>query len=226
MQLVEKYAHQPLVRNTPLGGIRHYVCPRTGRKLPSVTAILDHTADKSGLIEWRRRVGDKKADEIKNEALGLGTLMHTHLEHFIAGTPRPTGNNLIRLQAETMADQIIEQGLVNISECWGSEIGVYMPGLYAGTADGLGLWNDIPCVFDFKTARKMKKREHIEDYLIQLCAYATAFNELHQANIETGVIFMVDRDFNYQEFVLDGAEFARYQDKWLDRLDQYYEITA
>lgn len=231
MQLIEKYNYQPLVRNTPIGGIRHYICPHTGKKLPSVTAVLDYTSDKSGLLEWRHRIGDKKADEISRESLALGTLVHTHLEHFIAGIPRPTGTNLIRQQAELMADQIIKHGLINVSECWGSEVSLFCPGLYAGTADLVGtsgpsgLSNGtIPTIFDFKSARKMKKREHIENYLTQICAYGLAHDEIYQTQITQGVIFMVDRDLQFQQFVLEGAEFRKYQDKWIECLEKYYEI--
>jgi CRISPR/Cas system-associated exonuclease Cas4 (RecB family) len=222
MQFSQRYAYVPLERNTPLGGTRHYLCPQTSRRLPSVTSVLDSTADKTGLLEWRQRVGDKKANEIQKEALGLGTLMHTHLECFLADKPRPTGNNLVRLQASAMADQIIEQGLSQIDEVYGSEVGLYYPGLYAGTADGIGSYKGKPCVFDFKTARKMKKLEHIEDYLLQLCAYGAAHDELFDTEINTGIIFMVDRDFQYQSFILEGAEFKAKTLAWIDRLDRYF----
>lgn len=232
MQLVEKYAYQALERNTAASGQRHYICPQTGRRLPSVTTILDQTADKSGLLEWRKRVGEQEADRVKREALGLGTLMHTHLECHIAGTTRPSGTNLVRQQAEAMADQIIEFGLSQVLECWGSEIGVYCPGLYAGTCDLIGEFRRpsdsrvVPAIMDFKTARKMKKREHIEDYFLQIVAYGMANDELYESNIDTGVVFMVDRDFNFQQFVLEGAEFQATKVAWLNRLDSYYSTTT
>lgn len=221
MQLIAKYSYQPLERNTILGGLRHYICPQTGRRLPSVTSVLDQTADKSGLLEWRKRVGEKKADEIKNEALGLGNLMHTHLERYIAGQPRPGGNNLVRMQAEAMADQIIDLGLKDVSEVWGSEVGLYYPGLYAGTADLTCVYNGTPCIFDLKTARRMKKREQIEDYFLQLCAYGVCHNELYDTDIRTGVVLMVDRDFQFEKFVLEGDEFQTMTVAWFDRLEQF-----
>ena len=222
MKLVQRYDYVPIERIN-LSGRRHYKCPKTGQSLVSVTSVLDSTADKSGLLEWRKRVGDKKANEIQKEALGLGTLMHTHLECHLANTARPTGNNLVRLQAAAMADQIIEQGLSQIDEVYGSEVSLYYPGLYAGTADGVGLYHGEPCIFDFKTARKMKKLEHIQDYLLQLCAYILCHNELYGTAIKTGIIFMVDRDFNYQQFTLEGSEFQDKTMAWIGRLDRYYE---
>jgi genome maintenance exonuclease 1 len=222
--ILEKYAYAPLERNSPIGGIRHYVCPQSGAHLPSVTSILDYTADKTGLLEWRKRIGDKKANEIQREALGLGTLMHTHLECHLADRPRPTGNNLVRQQAEAMADQIIKYGLSQIEQVYGSEVALYYPGLYAGTTDGIGIYQGELCIFDFKTARKMKKLEHIGDYLLQLAAYGMAHDELYQTNIKRGIIFMVDRDFNYQHFILEGDDFQAATMAWLDRLDQYYNV--
>jgi genome maintenance exonuclease 1 len=228
MQLIEKYSYVPLERTTARGGARHYKCPITGSQLVSVTTVIDQTADKTGLLEWRKRVGDKEADKVKHEALGLGTLMHTHLECYINGLARPTGTNLVRQQAEAMADQVIEFGLSQVGDVWGSEVGLYYPGLYAGTCDIVGEYRRpsdasiVPAIMDFKTARKMKKREHIENYLDQIAAYAMAHDELHGTNIETGIIFMVDRDFNYQEFILEGAEFQARKMIWLDRLDRYF----
>jgi genome maintenance exonuclease 1 len=219
---VRRYDYPTLERNTQANGTRHYTCPQTGKPLASVTTVLDQTSDKSGLLEWRKRVGDKEADRIKHEAVGLGSLMHTHLEHYVGGLPRPGGTNLVRQQAEAMADQIIEYGLNQIDEWWGSEVALYYPALWGGTCDLVGVYKGQPAIIDFKSARKMKKREHIENYLIQTAAYGIAHNELYETNIKTGVIFMVDRDFNFQEFLLEGDDFRAMSDAWFDRLEQYY----
>jgi genome maintenance exonuclease 1 len=213
---------------------RHYVCPQSGAALPSVTTILEKTSNQTALLEWRKRVGEQEAARISREATNLGSLMHQHLECHILGQQRPGGNNLIRQQAEAMADQIIEHGLCAIDEVFGCEVSLYYPGLYAGTADGLGILRRvidgeerrIPVVFDFKTARKMKKKEYIENYFLQLTAYALAANDVYGHNIEAGIIFMVDRDFNFREFFIEGEEFAKYREMWLDRLDMYYGMAA
>jgi genome maintenance exonuclease 1 len=224
--LISKYPYKPLVRE-PINGVRHYICPSTGKHIPSVTTILDRTSDKSGLLEWRKRVGEAEANRISKEALALGTLMHTHLECFLEGRERPGGTNLVRKQAETMADLIIEHGLSKVSEVYGSEVGIYFPGLYAGTMDSIGLYElpdgrVVEAILDFKTARKMKKKEHIENYFCQLTAYGLASDELYGTNIKAGVIFMADRDFDYKHFIIEGAEYDHYADLWLNRLEQYY----
>jgi len=222
MNFVERYKYHLLEKVTYASGARHYICPNTGNKLPSVTTILSATApDKKELLEWRQRVGDKKADETKKEAIGLGTLMHNHLEKYILGEQRPGGNNYIRVMAERMADQIIHRGLVNVEEVWGSEVILYSPELFAGTTDLVGIYKGKPAIMDFKTAKKLRTREMIDDYFHQLGAYGIAHDEMHGTAIQTGVIFMVSRDCDYEEFVVEGGEFDDYKGRFLARFEQF-----
>lgn len=221
MKINRKFEYVQLERITRDDGVRHYRCPVTNLLLPSVTTILSGTEDKKGLLEWRARVGDQKADEIRDEACALGGLMHLHIENYVSGIARPRGNNFIRVQAERMADQIINRGLPNVDEIWGQEVMLYYPGLYAGTTDLVGIYKGEEAIMDHKTARKMKKRSDILNYLHQIPAYAIAHDELYGTKIKTGVIFMVDREFNYQEFVIDITELETRKGEWLDRVTAY-----
>lgn len=214
------YDYPELERVTSDDGDRYYVCPE-GNKLSSVTTILSATADKTGLMEWRAWVGDKEADRIRDEATGLGTLMHTHLENWMTGDERPGGNNLVRQMARNMADTIINRGLVNVSEVWAMEEILYYPGLYAGTADLIGVHKGQPCIMDYKTTRKMKTREQIVDYSHQLSAYAMAHNEIYGTEINKGVIFMVGRNLEYEEFVFEGDEFQQAQVEFAKRVELF-----
>lgn len=225
MILNPRFEYKTLEKVTYPSGARHYICPETGSKLASVTTILSATGgEKKELLEWKQRVGEVQAEQIKKEALALGTLMHTHLENHIAGTPRPGGNNMARVMAEKMADQVIERGLVNVDEVWGSEIQLYQPGLYAGTTDVVGLYRKAEAIMDFKTARKMRSRSMIEDYMMQMAAYGSAHNELYGTNIHTGVVFMVTRDYEFETFIVEGREFDGYKDKFFDRLEQFIRM--
>src|ERR1044072_7908049 len=210
MTLFSVYQYQPLERHTEPSGDRHYVSPN-GDKLSSVTTILSNTGEpKKQLIEWRERVGDRKAEQEKQEAVRLGSLMHTHWERYILGAPRPGGNNYGRLLAERMADQIIHRGLVHIDEVWGSEVMLYTPRLFAGTTDLVGCYKGEPAIIDFKTAKKLRSRDMIEDYFVQLGTYGIAHDELYDTRIQTGVIFMVSRDCQFQEFVVEREDFKAY----------------
>jgi hypothetical protein len=76
---------------------------------------------------------------------------------------------------------------------------------------------------DFKQTNKPKKREWIEDYCIQLAAYAMAHNYVYKTNIAKGVVMMCSKDNYYQEFVIEGKEFQKYMHKFLEKVDQYYK---
>lgn len=216
--LTEKFNYPELERVTREDGDRYYVSPE-GDKLKSVTTILGATSYKPGLDQWKARVGEKEASRIVSEACGLGTLMHTHLENYMMGLDRPGGNNFVRKLAENMADQIINRGLPNVTEVWGLEKILYYPGAYAGTTDLVGTHMGSEAIMDYKTARKMKKREMIDDYFCQGAAYAIAHDELFGTSMKKIVIFMVDRELKYQEFVVEGNEMDYYKDQWLRRLE-------
>ncbi len=221
MLIKNRFEYPTLERTTASDGPRFYLDPTNNEPLPSVTTILSHTADKGFLTEWIARVGEKKAEEIRNEAAALGTLMHTHMECYVQGIPRPGGSNMIRRMAERMANKIIEDGMPNVNEVWGYEIPLYFPGLYAGTTDLLGVHNGEPAIMDYKNTKKMKKKEMITDYFCQGAAYALAHNAVHGTDIAKIVIFMVDRELNYKEFVVEGDEFIHYAELWIQRLQEY-----
>lgn len=219
---VEKFQYHTLKQvNDPIKKKRVYVTP-TKEKLPSVTTILDSTKDKTHLIEWRKRVGEEKARQITTEAAGIGTAMHANLERFICGMERQPGNNLVHIQANKMADVIIENGLCNVDEVWAMEQSLYFPGLYSGTTDLCGVFKGQPAIMDHKQTNKPKKEEWVEDYKLQLVAYAMAHNEVYGTDIKNGVIFMCSRDLQYQQFEVTEDTFAKYQDMWLNKVEEYY----
>ena len=208
-----------------IDGSRKYATP-DGEKLPSVTTILDATKSeesKKALMEWRNRVGHKKAQEITTEAAGRGTRMHKYIEDYIKeGVLKDPGTNPYSIQSQKMAKSIIDKGLCKVSEAWGVEVPLYFPKVYAGTTDLCGIHDGQEAIMDHKQSNKVKKREWIEDYFVQSAAYATAHNEVYGTNIRKGVIFMCTADNQYLEFIVEGSEFDTYADKWFQRVEQYY----
>lgn len=206
-------------------GSRKYVTP-DGYKVPSVTTILDATKpeeSKKALFEWRKRVGEKRATEITTEAAGRGTRMHKWLETYIkTGITGDPGSNPYSIQSHQMAQSIINKGLIKCNEFWGTEVSLYFPQIYAGTTDLVGVHDGSEAIMDHKQSNKFKKREWIEDYFLQLAAYATAHNEVHGTSIRKGVIFMCTADNVYQEFIIEDLEFDSYVQKWYNRLEEYY----
>ena len=224
MYIPNKYNYVPLLRET-INGSRKYATP-DGEKLPSVTTILDATKSeesKQALQNWRKRVGVQKAQEITTEAAGRGTRMHKWLEDYIkTGVLNEPGSNPYSLQSHNMAQSIINQGLVKCNEYWGTEVPLYYPKIYAGTTDLAGIHDGDEAIMDHKQTNKPKKREWIDDYFVQLAAYANAHNEVHGTKIRKGVIFMCTQDNIYQEFIVEGSEFDKYSDIWFKRVEQYY----
>jgi genome maintenance exonuclease 1 len=220
-------------------GKRFYSTP-DGKNLPSVTTILDKTKSeesREALNRWRRSVGAEKAQQITTEAANRGTRMHTYLEDYVkTGEIKERTTNPYSWASHAMAHVVVEKGLRNVNEFWGIEVPLYFPGIYAGTTDGAGVHLNEESILDYKQTNKPKKREWIDDYFVQLCAYAEAHNEVHGTHIRKGVILMcvkpeVDEQFNiikppeYQEFVLEGAEFEQYRTMWWKRVEQYYMLN-
>ena len=219
---VEKFQYKPCQQiNDPVTKKRVYLTP-DGESLPSVTTILSATKDMTALNEWKKRVGEEKARQITTEAAGVGTAMHSNLERFIAGMQRQPGNNPVHVQANKMADVIIDQGLRDINEVWAMEQSLYFPGLYSGTTDLVAVYKDNPSVCDYKQTNKPKKEEWVEDYKIQLIAYILAHNEVYGTDIREGLVFMCYRAFEYQQFDLWPSDFNKYQDMWLNKVEEYY----
>ncbi len=232
--IIQRYDYKALDRTT-IEGKRHYCLP-DGSKVPSVTTILDRTKPeekKQALANWKKRVGEAQAQAITTEAANRGTRMHAYLEHYILSDDmKPLPTNPYAHPSWFMAAEVVLHGLKNVDEFWGSEVPLYYSGLYAGTTDCVGVWKGRPAILDFKQTNKPKKREWIEDYFLQLAAYAAAHNETHGTDIKHGVILMCaqpklleDGTYStpeYQEFEIDETEFAYWHDEWLKRVELYY----
>ena len=232
--ITSRYNYTPLDRTT-IDGKRHYCLP-DGSKVPSVTTILDRTKPaeaREALARWRKSVGEQRAQEITTEAANRGTRMHAYLEHYVLESDmKPLPGNPFAHPSWFMAAEVILQGLQHVDEFWGTEVPLYYSGLYAGTTDLIGTWKGRPAILDFKQSNKVKKREYITDYFLQLAAYAAAHNEMHNTTIDTGVILMAvqpkllpDGSYDkpqYLEFVVEGDEFAYWASEWMKRVEQYY----
>ena len=210
MKWNKKFEYPETVRGM-VEGLRHYDI--NNEKLPSVTTILNktQTAEKAeGLANWRARVGEAEAQRIMDQAAQRGTAMHTILEHHILGKNRLDLTD-VGQQAHKMADVVIEKGLCHLEEIWGSEVALYYPELYAGATDLVGVYKNAESIIDFKQTNKPKRREWIEDYMIQLGAYAMAHNYVYQTKIQQGVVLMCSKDGYFQEFIVSEKEFQKYQ---------------
>jgi len=207
---------------TSIEGRRHYEI--TGKKLPSVTTILSATKSQEAIDSinrWKARVGEDQATRVKDQAAARGTNMHLHLERYILGTGHKDLTDEGQVAGD-MAQVIIDKGLCDLSEIWGSEVTLYYPGLYAGATDLVGVYDYEDSIIDFKQSNKPKRKEWIDDYFMQLGAYAMAHNQVYDTEITQGVILMCTPDNYFQKFQVKGKEFIKYQHKFLEKVDQYY----
>ena len=223
--ITERYSYGD-VKRKKVNGKRHY--EGEGKLLPSVTTIISATKtekDKEGLRAWRDRVGEETAEAIKNQAASVGTAMHKFLECHIQGIGYDDITN-IGVIGKRMAKLIIECGLPSMDEYWGTEVPLFYPTFYGGTADCTGVWREQPAVIDFKQTNKPKKDEWIEDYFIQLAAYIMAHDALYKTKMQAGVILMASRGMNLQMFTINGQRLDDYKYKWLKKCEKYYNLEG
>ncbi len=222
MKRNSSYRYPKTVREM-VEGQRHYILNQ--EKLPSVTTVLSATQSaekRESLAKWRERVGEAEATRIVDSAGARGTAMHKILEKYVLGEGY-LDETTVGKQAHNMALQVIQSGLSNVTEYYGTECTLYYPGLYAGQTDLVAIHKGEDAIIDFKQTNKPKRREWIEDYCLQLAAYAMAHNFIYKTKITKGVVMMCSKDNYYQEFVIEGAEFQKYKHNFLRRVDEYYK---
>ena len=220
--ITNKFNYPELKRiNNDLG--RFYIDPLNNH-VPSVTTVLNNISDKkTSLDQWRNRVGDVEADRVMKEATDIGSMVHLSLENYLNDiddnifTDDSLGN-----MAKKMSEKLISDALIDISNVYGLEVHLVLDKLYAGTADCVGVIDGKVTIIDFKTSKRIKKKEWIDDYFLQGCAYANAHNVMFDTNISQVAILMVDRDLMYKKFIIKGAEFDHFTNIWKKKLLEFH----
>ena len=220
--ITNKFNYPELKRiNNDLG--RFYIDPLNNH-VPSVTTVLNNISDKkTSLDQWRNRVGDVEADRVMKEATDIGSMVHLSLENYLNDiddnifTDDSLGN-----MAKKMSEKLISDALIDISNVYGLEVHLVLDKLYAGTADCVGVIDGKDTIIDFKTSKRIKKKQWIDDYFLQGCAYANAHNVMFDTNISQVAILMVDRDLMYKKFIIKGAEFDHFTNIWKKKLLEFH----
>ena len=175
---------QDLKSTTFPDGKRYYTLP-DGTRLPSVTTVLG-AQKKQAIMEWRKRVGEEKANAISRKASGRGTNVHTLCERYLNNESlgdimpdakemfislKPTLNRINNIHYQ-------EQAL------WSTQLGM------AGRTDCIAEFDGELSSIDFKTSARIKTRENILDYFWQTAAYSLMYEELIGTPINKLVIIM------------------------------------
>lgn len=220
----QKFQYPELVR-VEKNDVRYYQDSKD-HLVPSVTTILSATGDKSGINAWKRRVGTKFAKQVVDEATTIGTAVHLAIENYLNDCEwKNFLDDRLGLLAHQISKRFIEDCLSDIDEVWGLESSLVVDGLYAGTADCIGIYKGNPTIIDFKTAKKIKRKDWIEDYFLQGAAYANAHNVMFNTEIGSIAILMVDRDLLFKEFLVEKKEFESFTNTWKQRIISYYKIN-
>jgi hypothetical protein len=173
---------------------RYYIAP-DGRRLDSITTVLGRLSKgKKGLVDWRKRLGDKEADGVMRQAATRGTAVHDLLEQYLLNTP----DCLKKVPTLTMERfRALKPHLdKNISEIFGLELPLYSYEIMAaGRMDMACIWDGIPSIVDFKTANRLKTLDFIENYFIQAAAYAHMLEALTGLNtLKLVILIMVEHE--------------------------------
>ena len=188
-----------------IDGKRHYVTP-SGQKYKSVTTILDEKLDKTGLLEWRKKVGEAEANRTSTQAANRGTAIHDIAEHYLLNKESfPKGCMPANVDTFRQLRPILDE---HVGKIYGLEYFLYSDVLKtAGATDCIAEFDGINSIIDFKTSRKVKKEEWIQSYFLQATCYAMMAEErLGLAIPQIAILIAVDHE-EPQVFVKPKLEF-------------------
>ena len=207
-------------------GMRFYEAP-DGNKYPSITTVLGKQPGKQkGLREWRERIGEEQARIVSGKAARRGTAFHNICEDYLNGVEDITHHKDKNFLAYCMFGEMKSHLDEKINKVVLQEQTMYSPKYkVAGRCDFIGVYNNTLAVVDFKTTTTPKKEEWIEDYYLQLGAYSLAHNVVYNSRITQGIVLLCTVDNLFQDFRIQGAKLEEFQNKFLEKVEQFYNQT-
>lgn len=192
-----------------IDGQRFYILPDGITKLKSVTTIIGEKTDKSALFEWRKRVGEEEAKKISVQATRRGNSIHSIAERYVLNEEKYFKENEMPINIDSFntIKPVLNEHVDNIL---GVEIPLYSKSLgCAGRTDLIAEYDDIQSIIDFKTSKKLKKVEWIENYFIQATCYSLMFDWMYKTlTPQIVVIIAVDHEITPQVFKLERSKFV------------------
>jgi genome maintenance exonuclease 1 len=191
-------------------GGRFYETP-DGQSYPSVTTVTG-LLSRDGIQVWRKRIGEKKADEISKAATMTGTRVHKLAEMYLRnevfrqedffGEALPNVQRMFG-QLEILLDK-------NVGVIKAIEAPLYSHSLkVGGRVDLIAEWDGELSIIDFKTSKKLKRESWIEGYYMQSCAYARMFEELTNIAVRKVVIAIAVDNHQSQVFTVDSEDYIQ-----------------
>lgn len=194
-----------------------------GKFYPSITTVLGNTIPEEkaqSLKKWQTSLGVSAAKQKTQEAADHGTAVHLLAERYLKKEELIQQSDNFS-QQNIAAFNALKLKLNKVEEIWGQEIALFSDLIgVAGRTDLIGVYKGKPSIIDFKTSSRLKGPKQIEDYRLQLCAYAIMHNEMFNTNIVDGVILMTSDGGFPQEFFVD---LSQYVEPLMIRVDEFYE---
>ena len=173
-----------LVADTQPTG-RTYVTP-DGIRYPSITTVLGILSEAS-ITAWRKRVGEEEANRVGGRASARGTLVHSIVEKYLLNENTTEYLPHIRQSLENLRPILDSR----IGTIYGLEVPLYSSYLgVAGRCDCVAEFDGVPSIVDFKTSKRVKKKEYISNYFAQMAGYAVMWEERTGMPITNTVIIM------------------------------------
>jgi|TARA_B110000977_G_C10990423_1_gene459684 CRISPR/Cas system-associated exonuclease Cas4 (RecB family) len=190
---------------------RRYLSPE-GNKYPSITTVLG-VLSKAGIAAWRARVGDEEANKISHRASTRGTAVHDIVEKYLDNEELPEV-----LPHITASLSNLKPSLSRIGRIFAQESPLYSKHLgVAGRVDCVGEYDGVPSIIDFKTSKKIKKKEWITSYFMQAAAYAIMWEERTGMPI-TNLVIIMDVDNESPQI------YVEHRDNWTEKLFETIEL--
>ena len=186
---------------------RTYAIP-DGKSYPSITTILSILSE-DGIKAWRARVGEEQANIISGKASNRGTQVHSFVEKYLNNEDTTENLPHIRQSLQNLRPVLDD----NIGKIYGLEVPLFSHHLkLAGRCDCIAEFNGVPSIIDFKTSKKIKKKEWITNYFAQGAAYAIMWEERTGMSIPNIVIIM---DVDHEK----PCVFVEHRDNWTGLLN-------
>jgi len=185
-----------------------------GKSYPSVTTVLS-LVNRDSIAAWRKRVGEEKANQIGTQAANRGTAVHNIIEKYINNEDTSDFMPHVKQSLQNLKPLIDK----HVTKVFATECSLYSDHLQlAGTCDAIVEWDGVPTIVDWKTSRRPKKKANIQNYFMQLSAYAVMWEErTGMACSNTRIVMDVD---NFHPVM-----YKEKRDDWVDKMiywrDQY-----
>lgn len=192
-----------------INGQRHYVLPDGITKLKSVTTVLSEKLDKTALLEWKNKIGEEEAQKISTQAARRGTAIHNIAERYVLNeeTYYSPKEMPINIESFKPIKKVLDNHVDNIL---GVELPLYSKALgCAGRTDLVAEYDGKVSIIDFKTSKRLKKKDWIENYFLQSTVYSMMFERFYSISVpQIVIVITVDDELEAQKFVMERSQYV------------------